>query len=47
MRWMIPPVIKVYEALGAVVDGRVELLDGGDVDAKAWSFLRNKFYVVK
>ena len=25
--WAMPPLIKVYEALGAVADGRVELVD--------------------
>lgn len=25
--WKIPPVVKVYEALGAVADGRVEMID--------------------
>lgn len=26
-QWKIPPVIKVYEALGAIVDGRVKIVD--------------------
>lgn len=27
--WKMPPLIKVYEALGAVADGRVRLVDDG------------------
>ena len=41
--WGTPPDIKVYEALGAVSDGRVEL--DGDT-AKVWSSSRNKHYDV-
>jgi hypothetical protein len=25
--WMLPPIIKVYEALGAIADGRVRIAD--------------------
>lgn len=28
-RWKMPPLIKVYEAMGALGDGRVRMLDGG------------------
>ncbi len=32
-KWKIPPPIKVYEALGAVGDGRVRAIDGARVGA--------------
>ena len=41
--WKIPPIIKVYEALGAVADSRVHL--AGD-SAKVYSSSGNKFYEV-
>lgn len=44
MKWKIPPVIKIYEALGAVADGRIEVGSGG---GKVWSSSRDKTYVVK
>lgn len=44
MKWELPPEIKVYEALGAIADGRVEIL--GDT-AKVYSSSRNKFYDVR
>jgi hypothetical protein len=43
MKWKNPPVIKIYEALGAVADGRVEI--SGNT-AKVYSSSRNKFYDV-
>ena len=43
MKWKQPPVIKIYEALGAVADGRVEV--SGDT-AKVFSSTGNKFYDV-
>jgi hypothetical protein len=43
MKWSEPPVIKIYEALGAVADGRVEVK--GDT-AKVYSSSRNKYYDV-
>jgi hypothetical protein len=43
MKWKQPPIKKVYEALGAVVDGRIEA--GGD-GAKVYSSSGNKFYEV-
>lgn len=39
----MPPKIKIYEALGAIADRRVETLDKG---AKIYSSSRNKFYEV-
>jgi len=41
MKWKHPSVTKIYEALGSVADGRVEL--EGDT-AKVYSSSRNKFY---
>lgn len=41
--WALPPIIKVYEALGCVADGRIEL--SGD-KAKVYSSSGNKFYTV-
>lgn len=43
MKWKNPPIIKIYEALGAVADGRVEISGG---TAKIYSSSRNKFYDV-
>jgi len=44
MRWKVPPDIKVYEALGCIADGRIEV-DGDS--AKVYSSSRKKFYTVK
>lgn len=41
--WKQPPIIKVYEALGAVADGRIKV-DGNS--AKVYSSSGNKFYTV-
>jgi hypothetical protein len=41
MKWKLPPKTKIYEALGAVVDERIEI-DGNT--AKVWSSSRNKYY---
>jgi len=43
MKWKHPPIIKIYEALGAIADGRVEV--GGNT-AKVFSSSGNKFYDV-
>lgn len=43
MKWKQPPIIKVYEALGAVSDGRMEI-EGNT--AKVYSSSRGKFYDV-
>ncbi|MFA6315274.1 MAG: hypothetical protein WC648_02825 [Candidatus Paceibacterota bacterium] len=43
MKWKHPPIIKIYEALGSVADGRVEV-DGNT--AKIYSSSRNKYYDV-
>jgi len=43
MKWKHPPIIKIYEALGSVADGRLKL-DGNF--AKVYSSSGNKFYTV-
>lgn len=43
MKWEHPPVIKIYEALGSVADGRVEV--SGNT-GKVFSSTGNKFYEV-
>lgn len=43
MKWKEPPVIKIYEALGAVADGRVEMSENS---AKVFSSSGNKYYDV-
>lgn len=43
MKWKLPSKTKIYEALSAVADGRVEV-DGNS--AKVYSSSRNKFYDV-
>jgi len=43
MKWKLPSKTKIYEALGAVADGRV-IVDGKC--AKVYSSSRNKFYDV-
>ncbi len=44
MKWKHPPITKIYEALGAVADGRVETSDLG---GKVFSSSGNKFYEIK
>ncbi len=44
MKWQHPPIIKIYEALGAVADNRVEV--SGNT-AKVYSSSGNKFYDVQ
>lgn len=43
MKWKMPPKIKLYEALGAVADGRIEI--EGDY-IKVWSSKGDKYYKV-
>lgn len=43
MHWLHPPKEKIYEALGALADGRVEIDENS---AKVYSSSRNKFYIV-
>jgi len=44
MKWKHPPITKIYEALGTVADGRVEVSGN---EAKVYSSSGNKFYNVK
>jgi hypothetical protein len=44
MEWKHPPLIKIYEALGAIGDERIEI--AGD-SAKVFSSSGNKFYTVE
>lgn len=41
MKWKHPSITKIYEALGAVADGRVEVSSN---TAKVYSSSRNKYY---
>jgi hypothetical protein len=43
MKWIIPDVIKIYEALGTIADGRIEV-DGDS--AKVYSSSGGKFYTI-
>lgn len=43
MKWKIPPKIKIYEALGAIGDKRIELTGN---QAEVFSSSRKKFYIV-
>lgn len=43
MKWLNPPIIKIYEALGAVADNRIEVSGNS---AKVYSSSGNKFYQV-
>ena len=43
MKWKKPSITKIYEAIGAIADERVEVSDNG---AKVYSSTRNKFYTV-
>ncbi|MGC9610923.1 MAG: hypothetical protein ABSE68_01765 [Minisyncoccia bacterium] len=44
MKWEKPPVIKIYEALSTIADGRIEVSEN---EAKVYSSSGNKFYNVK
>jgi len=43
MKWKQPPITKIYEALGTVADGRVEVAGN---TAKVYSSSGNKYYDV-
>jgi hypothetical protein len=45
MKWLHPPIIKVYEAMGSIADGRIEISEYGK-SAKVYSSSRNKSYNV-
>jgi hypothetical protein len=42
--WAVPPLVKIYEALGCLADGRLEV-DGDS--AKCYSSSRGKFYTIE
>jgi hypothetical protein len=44
MKWGIPPIIKIYEALGTVADDRIEI---NGLNAKVYSSSRKKYYSIK
>lgn len=44
MKWEIPPINKVYEALGCIADDRIKI--NGDT-AQVWSSDKSKSYTVK
>ncbi len=44
MKWEHPPIIKIYEALGSIADGRIQITG---TTAKVFSSSGNKFYTVK
>ena len=44
MKWDIPPIIKIYEALGCIADARLEI---DDKNIKVYSSSRGKFYTVQ
>ena len=41
--WSLPPKIKIYEALGCLADGRIEITNN---TAKVYSSSRGKYYTV-
>ena len=43
MKWKIPSITKVYEALGTIADDRIEVVGN---TAKSYSSTRNKFYTI-
>ena len=43
MKWDIPPLIKVYEALGCIADKRLEI---NGLEGRVYSSSRNKFYTI-
>ena len=59
MYWELPPEFKIYEALGAIADGRLELVtrpanseeteeeDLNIIQANQYSSNKNKFYTIK
>jgi len=49
MHWKNPPKIKIYEALGALADGRLreEENERGEKEWRVYSSSGNKFYLIK
>ena len=48
MLWTLPPKYKIYEALGAVADDRIEIidLDSKIIEARQYSSSRQKYYTI-
>jgi hypothetical protein len=48
MLWQLPPKYKIYEALGAVADDRIEIIDPNSeiIEARQYSSSRGKFYTI-
>lgn len=44
MKWKQPPIIKIYEALGCLADGRLRFEEG---EVRVYSSTGNKYYTVK
>lgn len=44
MKWEIPPINKVFEALGCIADNRIKIDGNG---AQVWSSNKSKAYTVK
>lgn len=54
MKWSNPPIIKIYEAIWAIADDRIEILkpqgffdDLWTIKAKVYSSSKNKYYEVE
>lgn len=46
MKWTHPHISKLYEALGTIADGRVEIDPNNRNKAKIYSSSRGKFYEI-
>ncbi|TSA58262.1 hypothetical protein D4R42_00070 [bacterium] len=44
MKWKLPPIIKIYEALGCLADGRLKVTD---FEVRVYSSSGNKYYIVQ
>jgi len=44
MKWDIPPIIKIYEALGCIADSRLEI---DSLEGRVYSSSRGKFYTIR
>jgi len=48
MLWQLPPKYKIFEALGAVADDRIEIIDPKSeiLEARQYSSSRGKYYTI-
>jgi hypothetical protein len=48
MLWQLPPKYKIYEALGVMADGRIEIVNSESevIEARQYSSSRGKFYTI-